>query len=94
MAPNKSSQMVGPETFHEHETEPSPQVKEILYDGYYYDVTSFVKKHPGGSIIDYYTQRGEDATNAIQQFHQRSAKKIDIMLKSFKRRPANDRHST
>jgi cytochrome b involved in lipid metabolism len=95
MAPNKTSEMVGPEEdFHNQGAEErSPNIKEILCDGYYYDVTNFVRKHPGGSIIDYYTQRGEDATHAIQQFHQRSSKKIDIMLKSFKKRPANDRHS-
>ena len=65
--------------------------KEILYDGYYYDVTHFIKRHPGGSIIEYYCDKAEDATQAIQQFHQRSIKKINLMLKGFKRRPANDR---
>jgi len=67
------------------------EVKEILFDGYYYDVTSFVKRHPGGSIIEYYVAKGEDATHAMQQFHQRSFPKIKVMLQSFKRRPAVDR---
>jgi len=36
--------------------------KEILYDGYFYDVTSFIDRHPGGYVIDYYTNSGEDGT--------------------------------
>lgn len=68
-----------------------PIQKEILCDGWYYDVTEFARRHPGGSIIDYYTKTGEDATLAIQQFHQRSPAKIKAILKSFKRRPAEDK---
>lgn len=68
-----------------------PIRKEILCDGWYYDVTEFARRHPGGSIIDYYTKTGEDATLAIQQFHQRSPMKIKAILKSFKRRPAEDK---
>lgn len=64
--------------------------KEILCDGYFYDVTNFISKHPGGSIIKYYTKSGEDASHAIQQFHQRSMKRVRMMMKSFKRRPASD----
>lgn len=63
---------------------------EILCDGYFYDVTSFISRHPGGSIIKYYTKSGEDATHAIQQFHQRSAERVRMMMKTFKRRPASD----
>lgn len=64
--------------------------KEILFDGYFYDVTDFIAKHPGGSIIKYYTQTGEDATHAIQQFHLRSIKRVKGIMGSFKRRPAPD----
>ncbi|XP_037032122.1 acyl-lipid (8-3)-desaturase-like isoform X3 [Bradysia coprophila] len=64
--------------------------KEILCDGYFYDVTNFISRHPGGSIIMYYTQRSEDATHAIQQFHQRSTERVRMMMKAFKRRPASD----
>lgn len=64
--------------------------KEILCDGYFYDVTDFISRHPGGSIIKYYTQSGEDATHAIQQFHQRSAERVRSMMKAFKKRPALD----
>lgn len=64
--------------------------KEILCDGYFYDVTNFISRHPGGSIIKYYTQSGEDASHAIQQFHQRSMKRVRMMMKAFKRRPAAD----
>lgn len=70
--------------------DPMSEIKEILCDGYFYDVTNFIKKHPGGSIIEFYTKNGEDGTHAIQQFHQRSIKIVKIMLKSFKKRPALD----
>ncbi len=65
--------------------------KEILCDGYFYDVTNFIDRHPGGKIIKYYTQNGEDATHAIQQFHQRSIEQVRNMMKAFKRRPASDK---
>lgn len=67
--------------------------KEILFDGYFYDVTDFVKKHPGGSIIEYYTKNGEDGTHAIEQFHQRSMKRVKVIMSSFKKRPASDSES-
>ncbi|KAJ6647039.1 Acyl-lipid (8-3)-desaturase [Pseudolycoriella hygida] len=62
--------------------------KEILIDGYYYDVADFIKKHPGGSIIEYYTKSGEDATLAVQQFHLRSMKRVTGIMSSLKKRPA------
>jgi len=65
--------------------------REILYDGYLYDVTDFVKRHPGGrEIIGFYTQDNEDATIPIQQFHARSEKKVLGIMKSFKRRPITE----
>lgn len=67
--------------------------KEILFDGYFYDVTDFIPKHPGGSIIKYYTQTGEDSTHAIQQFHLRSIKRVKGIMSSFKKRPASDNES-
>lgn len=66
---------------------------EILFDGYFYDVTDFMKKHPGGSIIEYYTKYGEDATHAIQQFHHRSTKRVTAIMSSLKKRPASDGES-
>lgn len=60
--------------------------KEILYDGYFYDVTEFIKKHPGGTVIEYYTEKGEDATHAVQQFHKRSKEKVSLMMNGLKRR--------
>lgn len=67
--------------------------KEILFDGYFYDVTHFIDKHPGGTVILYYTESGEDSTHAIQQFHQRSKKRFNVMLSSFKKRPASESES-
>jgi cytochrome b involved in lipid metabolism len=63
---------------------------EILYDGYFYDVTDYLSQHPGGKVMMFYTEKGEDATHAIQQFHHRSFKKIQLLLKSLKKRPATD----
>lgn len=61
---------------------------EVLYNGYFYDVTNFINKHPGGNVIRFYTEHGEDATQAIEQFHYRSMSRVESLLKSFKRRPA------
>lgn len=62
--------------------------KEILCDGFFYDVTEFVKKHPGGNVIEYYTDKCEDSTIAIQQFHNRSIRKVRVMMSGLKKRPA------
>lgn len=67
--------------------------KEILFDGFFYDVTDFVSKHPGGPIIKYYTGKGEDGTQAIQQFHKRSIEKVRVMMSALKKRPASDSES-
>jgi hypothetical protein len=63
--------------------------KEILYEGFYYDVGSFMERHPGGNIIKFYTEPGEDATMAIQQFHHRSIKQVLAIMTSFPKRPAS-----
>lgn len=67
--------------------------KEILFDGFFYDVTDFISKHPGGPIIKYYTEKGEDSTQAIQQFHLRSIEKIRLMMGALKKRPASKSES-
>ena len=36
----------------------------------WYDVSTFVNKHPGGSVISYY--ENQDATQVFQEFHRRS----------------------
>lgn len=65
--------------------------KEILYEGYYYDVTDFIQRHPGGiELLEYYTEPGEDATIPILTFHHRSHAKVQGIMKSLKRRPADD----
>jgi len=69
------------------------QKLEVLYEGYMYDVTDFVKRHPGGTVILFYTESGEDATHAIQQFHHRSMKKVDLIMKSLPKRPVTDADS-
>lgn len=61
---------------------------EVLYDGYFYDVTDFIERHPGGKIMELYTESGEDATIAIHQFHYRSLKMVLARMKGLKKRPA------
>ncbi|KAJ6635010.1 Acyl-lipid (8-3)-desaturase [Pseudolycoriella hygida] len=64
--------------------------KEILFDGDFYDVTDFISKHPGGTVIEYYTEKGEDSTLVIQQLHKRSKETVKVMMSALKRRPASD----
>jgi len=63
---------------------PSEEKKELVINDRAYDVTAFIKRHPGGKIIAY--QVGTDATDAYKQFHVRS-KKADKVLKSLPSRP-------
>jgi len=62
--------------------------KEILYEGYFYDVTEWIRRHPGGKIIEFYTKKGEDATIPVQEFHNRSTKRVMNIMSSLKKRPA------
>lgn len=48
-----------------------------------YDVTDFVKKHPGGNVINFYLE--QDATDPFTEFHFRSKKALK-MLKSLPNR--------
>jgi cytochrome b involved in lipid metabolism len=68
--------------------------QEILYEGYYYDITSFIPRHPGGSVIKFYTPPGEDATLAIQQFHNRSLKQVLAIMKTLPKRPIDPERGT
>ena len=58
---------------------------EVLIDGQLYDVSSM--KHPGGTIIKFYTGNGIDATQAFNNFHVRS-KKAKKILENFPSRAA------
>lgn len=42
----------------------------------------------GGKIIEFYTKGGEDATLPIQEFHNRSTKKVAAIMNSLKKRAA------
>jgi len=59
---------------------------EVLIDGKYYDVTQFVKKHPGGRVINFYLNGTEDASSAFHAFHSRS-EKAPKFLKTLSNRP-------
>lgn len=32
--------------------------KEVYFKGYFYDVTEWIRRHPGGKIIEFYTKKG------------------------------------
>jgi fatty acid desaturase len=66
-------------------------VKEVLIHGRYYDVTSL--KHPGGSIIGYYTNNGIDATDAYDNFHVRS-ERASKYLKALPSRAADPKEES
>jgi fatty acid desaturase 2 (delta-6 desaturase) len=53
--------------------------KTVIIDNCEYDITNF--DHPGGNVIFYYA-KGQDATEAFNEFHQRS-KKARLVLKSL-----------
>lgn len=59
---------------------------EVLIDGRLYDVKDF--KHPGGSILKFYSGNGIDATQAFDNFHVRS-KKAKKILEHFPSRAAS-----
>ena len=63
--------------------------QEIYYGGYYYDVTSFISRHPGGKVIEFYIDKSEDATIPIQQFHGGSIKKVIALMNTLHKRQAN-----
>jgi len=53
----------------------------LFIHGEAYDVTDFIKRHPGGKVIEYYL-KGEDCTDCYDAFHYRS-KRAAKMLKSL-----------
>mmetsp|Transcript_31433 Transcript_31433/g.100524 ORF Transcript_31433/g.100524 Transcript_31433/m.100524 type:complete len:456 (-) Transcript_31433:142-1509(-) len=61
--------------------------KEMIIRGRVYDVSDFIKRHPGGSIIK--LSLGSDATDAYNNFHIRS-KKADKMLRALPSRSVAD----
>lgn len=65
-----------------------PAENEILLDGKYVDVSTFLKRHPGGNVIKFYMGNGIDATQAFGQFHVRS-KKATKMIESLPSREAD-----
>jgi len=92
MAPNVKDTDVGGLGLEEEAPVIAPK-KEILYDGFFYDVTSFIDRHPGGQVIDYYTNNGEDATVPIMEFHNRSKARVNAIMKVLPKRPAQEHES-
>ena len=62
------------------QTDPKNTSKTIYIDHKCYDITDFVKRHPGGNVILYY--EGQDATMVYKEMHRRS-KKADLFLDSL-----------
>lgn len=64
---------------------------EVLINGRWYDISNFTKRHPGGRILNFY--RGKDASEAYNEFHNRSHK-ADKMLNSLKSRTDDSKLSS
>ena len=54
--------------------------KVVAIDGVVYDITNFIKRHPGGKVIEFYLD--QDATDVFQAMHYHS-KKAHKVLKSL-----------
>nr|AOG21008.1 delta6 desaturase [Thraustochytrium sp. ATCC 26185] len=58
----------------------------VLIDNVEYDVTNFMRRHPGGSVIKYgLANTGADATEMYKAFHLRS-RKANLILKTLPKR--------
>jgi len=59
-----------------------PKKEEKMYltiDGNRVDVTSFIRKHPGGNVIRFYCADHLDATDAFWAFHSRSERAVKLL---------------
>ena len=72
----------------EKEKEKVSPERKIIIGEYEYDITNF--KHPGGNVINYMTN-GQNATEAFNEFHFRSAK-AHAILASFPKRKLDTPH--
>jgi len=84
-----SSDTLSKDELHHLEQQVVPESFEILYNGRLYDVTDFVKHHPGGNVIRFYTEFREDATGAIEEFHKGYLDQVHGILRNLKSQPAN-----
>ena len=55
-------------------------MEKIFIEGQWYDITSFIKRHPGGSIIQSYVN--QDATFVYREMHRRS-KRSNVVLQTL-----------
>lgn len=62
--------------------------KEVLIEGRFYDISNL--KHPGGSVINYYSNNEIDATQAFHNFHVRS-KKANKLMEHLPSRDADEK---
>lgn len=64
----------------------APTDQWVRIDGVEYDVSAFMRKHPGGSVLKFaLANEGADATDLFKAFHLRS-KKAALVLKTLPRR--------
>lgn len=61
-------------------------LEEILINGRFYDITDFT--HPGGSIINFFSNSGADASLSFNEFHHKSSR-AQLYLRSLKSRKAS-----
>lgn len=63
-----------------------PWTHVVRIDNVEYDITNFIKRHPGGSVIRHHlASKGADATSVYHAMHYRS-KKSDLVLKTLPKR--------
>jgi len=62
--------------------------KWIRINNFYYNITDFIKKHPGGSVIEYYVD--QDATDVFNEMHFRSMHIVEKYLNNLPKKSIVD----
>jgi fatty acid desaturase len=62
--------------------------KTIIYQGRRYDITNWMARHPGGSIIKRFV--GQDVTVPLHMFHDMRSRMMQRLLKALDAGPAED----
>jgi fatty acid desaturase len=62
--------------------------KTIIYKGRRYDITNWIDRHPGGSVIKRFV--GQDVTVPLHMFHDMRSRVMQRLLKALDAGPAED----
>jgi len=65
---------------------------ELVIGNKIYDISTFKKIHPGGSIINFFS--GSDASEPFKEFHYRSSTKVNSVLENIPSRPIEASHQS